>query len=432
MIKKFTSIVLSDKTSKDEIASQLVESIASKEAKEVGTNYIAQVVHAYSSGDNAGAQYFVVGNSLKTSKGLSSNIVEPNELSIDIINDLKESSDTTYSSEKIAELISKVSANEEVIKQAIENGGYTNEVRVHELIADAVLDGTIPKGVDEAKVNELIAKASLSGDIDTDAIKDEIKTALINDSAASANSTYSATKIDEKLASATSNLTANLTATASVNNSTGTPSVSVSKSGNNFAFSFSNLKGATGATGPQGPQGATGPQGPQGPQGYTGATGAKGATGATGPAGTTPNISITASVGTGTGSTPTVSVSKSGSTAAPSFAFAFNNLKAASSTTNAVTDFYGVDRPSNVTLTANGSSTTFTNSLNKSIFITAWAAAEGFFSIYSTNSSGSFMEVANNGGKGSTSAIILPNARYYFKSANGASLTVAYSKCVRY
>lgn len=352
--------MLSDKTSKDEIASQLVESIASKEAKEVGTNYIAQVVHAYSSGDNAGAQYFVVGNSLKTSKGLSSNIVEPNELSIDIINDLKESSDTTYSSEKIAELISKVSANEEVIKQAIEDGGYTNEVRVHELIADAVLDGTIPKGVDEAKVNELIAKASLSGAIDTDTIKDEIKTALINDSAASANSTYSATKIDEKLASATSNLTANLTATASVNNSTGTPSVSVSKSGNNFAFSFSNLKGATGATGPQGPQG------PQGPTGATGARGATGSTGATGPAGTTPNISITASVGTGTGSTPTVSVSKSGSTAAPSFAFAFNNLKAGSSSGSSFgTSITGNSAPSY--------NTTYTNSTGRPLFV--WGMA---------------------------------------------------------
>ena len=90
-------------------------------------------------------------------------------------------------------------------------------------------------------------------------------------------------------------------ATATVDDGTGVPSVSTSKtvSGNDitFGFDFHNLKGergpqgpagATGATGPAGPAGAdgapgatgaTGPQGPEGPKGDTGATGA------TGPAG---------------------------------------------------------------------------------------------------------------------------------------------------
>lgn len=113
-------------------------------------------------------------------------------------------------------------------------------------------------------------------------------------------------------------------ATATVDDGTGAPSVTTTKSisGNDitFGFDFHNLKGergpqgpagatgatgpagpagadgapgATGATGPQGPEGpkgdtgATGPQGPEGPQGPQGLPGADGAPGATGPAGET-------------------------------------------------------------------------------------------------------------------------------------------------
>lgn len=58
------------------------------------------------------------------------------------------------------------------------------------------------------------------------------------------------------------------TPTATVDNTTGTPSVQVTASGPDtakiFTFAFSGLKGETGATGPQG---ETGPQGPEGPQG---------------------------------------------------------------------------------------------------------------------------------------------------------------------
>ena len=142
-----------------------------------------------------------------------------------------------------------------------------------------------------------------------------------------------------------------ITAAATVDSGTGTPSVAVVKTGTDeeptFTFNFHNLKGETGATGATGETGPAGPAGPAGPQGETGATGATGATGPqgpkgdtgdTGPAGAdgadgvTPVISATASVNSSTG-TPSVSVTKSGTDAAPSFAFAFRNLKGATGAT---------------------------------------------------------------------------------------------------
>ena len=96
---------------------------------------------------------------------------------------------------------------------------------------------------------------------------------------------------------------ATLTASATVSETTGTPSVVVHKSYDpetevyNLDFAFRNLKGeagATGATGPQGPQGLRGEKGDKGDRGATGATGPqgpqglqgqKGDTGATGPQG---------------------------------------------------------------------------------------------------------------------------------------------------
>lgn len=86
-------------------------------------------------------------------------------------------------------------------------------------------------------------------------------------------------------------------AEASVDNTTGTPSVVVETETDTtlkektFSFEFSGLKGEkgdkgdTGAQGPQGIQGIQGEQGPQGIQGVQGEQGPKGDTGATGPQG---------------------------------------------------------------------------------------------------------------------------------------------------
>lgn len=83
-----------------------------------------------------------------------------------------------------------------------------------------------------------------------------------------------------------------ITASATVKNTTGTPTVEVVKGGTTtnptFAFNFTNLKGA------QGPQGV---QGIQGPKGDKGATGDRGATGEQGPQGAT-GAAATIKVGT--------------------------------------------------------------------------------------------------------------------------------------
>ena len=78
-----------------------------------------------------------------------------------------------------------------------------------------------------------------------------------------------------------------ITASATVGNTTGTPSVQVVKGGTTtnptFAFNFTNLKGAQG---PQGIQGIQGPKGDKGLTGDRGATGERGPQGATGAAAT--------------------------------------------------------------------------------------------------------------------------------------------------
>ena len=71
-------------------------------------------------------------------------------------------------------------------------------------------------------------------------------------------------------------------ASATVDNQTGTPSVTVEVNNGRLSFSFHRLKGEQG---PQGPQGVQGMRGVQGPAGPAGPKGEKGDTGATGPAG---------------------------------------------------------------------------------------------------------------------------------------------------
>ena len=63
-----------------------------------------------------------------------------------------------------------------------------------------------------------------------------------------------------------------LTATASVDNTTGTPAVDVSTEGYNVDFKFSGIKGEQGERGPEGKRGIAGPRGEKGETGATGAS----------------------------------------------------------------------------------------------------------------------------------------------------------------
>ena len=101
----------------------------------------------------------------------------------------------------------------------------------------------------------------------------------------------------------TNGVTPNISVSATVDNSEGTPSVEVTKSGTNenpsFAFDFHNIKGEIGTPGPQGPKGETG---------------------------ATPNITMTADVVGGTGE-PSVDVFKGNTIEQPHYTFVFHNLK---------------------------------------------------------------------------------------------------------
>ena len=86
-----------------------------------------------------------------------------------------------------------------------------------------------------------------------------------------------------------STVTPNINATASVDNTTGNPSVNVSKDiiddTTTFEFAFSGLKGEPGPAGEAGPEGPQGPAGEPGAQGPAGERGPAGEPGAQGPAG---------------------------------------------------------------------------------------------------------------------------------------------------
>lgn len=116
-------------------------------------------------------------------------------------------------------------------------------------------------------------------------------------------------------------VTPEITATATVDQTTGNATVNVTKTGTDtnpaFNFAFTGLKGE---------RGEQGQAGAKGEKGDTGATGAKGEPGTPGADGVTPDITVVATVDETTG-TPAVDVTKSGTAEKPVFDFAFSGLK---------------------------------------------------------------------------------------------------------
>lgn len=113
-------------------------------------------------------------------------------------------------------------------------------------------------------------------------------------------------------------VTPDITATASVDQTTGDATVTVTKTGSEtgpaFNFSFTGLKGERGEQGQPGENGEPGTPGTDGEPGTPGADGV------------TPDITVVATVD-GTTGTPAVDVTKSGTVEKPVFGFSFSGLK---------------------------------------------------------------------------------------------------------
>ena len=107
-------------------------------------------------------------------------------------------------------------------------------------------------------------------------------------------------------------VTPNITVEATVDSTTGTPDVTVTKTGTDeepvYTLAFSGIKGETGATGAQGQQGVQGVPGNDG---------------------ITPSITMTASTDTASSAIPTVTVTKTGTDANPNFHLAMSGFKGA-------------------------------------------------------------------------------------------------------
>ena len=76
--KKLDALVFSSSKNKNEIVQATITTLNSKENKNPGNKYLAQVSHIHTDGENAGKQYFVVSDGLKTEKSLNSNLLDIN------------------------------------------------------------------------------------------------------------------------------------------------------------------------------------------------------------------------------------------------------------------------------------------------------------------------------------------------------------------
>lgn len=87
-VKKYEKIILDSSRSIDDIVASVKAELSKQESKNAGESYICYVSHAYSSGDNAGANYIVVSDGFKELKRLSSNVIQISAYNKDEINEL--------------------------------------------------------------------------------------------------------------------------------------------------------------------------------------------------------------------------------------------------------------------------------------------------------------------------------------------------------
>ena len=154
--KKLDALVFSSTKNKNEIVQATITTLNSKENKNPGNKYLAQVSHIHTDGENAGKQYFVVSDGLKTEKSLSSNLLDIN---------------VGLSTEQVQALIAQAQLNganidQEVLKNLIAQELAKNpttgitEQRVQELVAQS-----ISSKVSETRVNELIDNKLLDNSV---------------------------------------------------------------------------------------------------------------------------------------------------------------------------------------------------------------------------------------------------------------------------
>ena len=155
--KKLDALVFSSTKNKNEIVQATITTLNSKENKNPGNKYLAQVSHIHTDGENAGKQYFVVSDGLKTEKSLSSNLLDIN---------------VGLSAEQVQALIA----------QAQLNGANIDQEVLKNLIAQELAKNPTT-GITEQRVQELIAQSSIT----------------IDDTTANATKVFSSQKVEELL-----------------------------------------------------------------------------------------------------------------------------------------------------------------------------------------------------------------------------------------
>ena len=155
--KKLDALVFSSTKNKNEIIQATITTLNSKENKNPGNKYLAQVSHIHTDGENAGKQYFVISDGLKTEKSLSSNLLDIN---------------VGLSTEQVQALIA----------QAQLNGANIDQEVLKNLIAQELAKNPTT-GITEQRVQELITQSSIT----------------IDDTTANATKVFSSQKVEELL-----------------------------------------------------------------------------------------------------------------------------------------------------------------------------------------------------------------------------------------